>query len=92
MLLRSVLLKTLRDQRRSLGWWVLGMVTLISVTVAFYPSFSEAPEFDDWRWIDYWDPVRLVVSFKRHVYKKALSELAPLIRETTTADLPLSPR
>jgi putative (di)nucleoside polyphosphate hydrolase len=53
---------------------------------------AEAPEFDDWCWIDYWDPVRLVVSFKRQVYKKALSELAPIIRETNTPDLPLSPR
>jgi putative (di)nucleoside polyphosphate hydrolase len=33
------------------------------------------PEFDDWRWIDYWLPVEEVVSFKRNVYKRALTEL-----------------
>jgi putative (di)nucleoside polyphosphate hydrolase len=39
----------------------------------------EKPEFDNWRWVDYWQPVREVVAFKRTVYKKALNELAPLI-------------
>ncbi len=46
-MLRSVLLKTLRDQRRSLTWWALGMVALIAVTVAFYPSLRDTPEFDE---------------------------------------------
>jgi putative (di)nucleoside polyphosphate hydrolase len=36
------------------------------------------PEFDRWRWIEYWDSLRLVVPFKRGVYEKALQELAPL--------------
>jgi len=57
-------------------WYLLrliadeGMVTLNS---------SERPEFDQWRWIDYWDPVTLVVAFKRSVYEQALKELAPYI-------------
>lgn len=33
------------------------------------------PEFDDWRWIDYWEPVERVVRFKREVYRRALTEL-----------------
>ena len=37
------------------------------------------PEFDDWRWVKYWQPVREVVYFKRHVYSQALEELAPLL-------------
>lgn len=40
---------------------------------------SERPEFDHWRWVDYWQPLREVVSFKRDVYKRALHELAPLV-------------
>jgi putative (di)nucleoside polyphosphate hydrolase len=36
------------------------------------------PEFDEWRWIDYWDAMREVVAFKRGVYLAALNELAPL--------------
>lgn len=38
------------------------------------------PEFDRWRWVDYWDPVSQVVSFKRQVYELALEELAPLMK------------
>jgi len=40
---------------------------------------SSRPEFDQWRWIDYWQPVEEVVPFKREVYNKALSELEPLL-------------
>ncbi|PID46911.1 MAG: RNA pyrophosphohydrolase [Proteobacteria bacterium] len=40
---------------------------------------SETPEFDGWRWVHYNRPVREVVYFKRMVYEKALSELAPLL-------------
>lgn len=40
---------------------------------------SDTPEFDRWRWVDYWYPVYAVVSFKRQVYRRALRELAPLL-------------
>ena len=36
---------------------------------------SDKPEFDCWRWVDYWDPVDEIVAFKRKVYKQALSQL-----------------
>lgn len=36
------------------------------------------PEFVEWRWADYWDPVREVIHFKRTVYRRALQELATL--------------
>jgi putative (di)nucleoside polyphosphate hydrolase len=34
------------------------------------------PEFDAWRWNDYWVPLELVIEFKRNVYEMALTELA----------------
>ena len=37
------------------------------------------PEFEAWRWNDYWVPLSQVIEFKRNVYKEALTELAPLI-------------
>jgi putative (di)nucleoside polyphosphate hydrolase len=40
---------------------------------------SAKPEFDAWRWVRYWYPLREVVYFKRHVYARALKELAPLL-------------
>jgi putative (di)nucleoside polyphosphate hydrolase len=42
-----------------------------------FDSTSE-PEFDQWRWSDYWEPVREVIYFKRPVYMQMLAELAPL--------------
>ena len=39
----------------------------------------EKPEFDDWRWVDYWTPAKEIVFFKRRVYEKALHELAPIL-------------
>lgn len=39
---------------------------------------TSEPEFDRWRWVDYWQPVKEVIYFKRPVYVKALHELAPL--------------
>jgi len=39
----------------------------------------EKPEFDDWRWVNYWTPTKEIVFFKRRVYEKALHELAPLL-------------
>jgi putative (di)nucleoside polyphosphate hydrolase len=37
------------------------------------------PEFDGWRWVDWWHPLTEVVEFKREVYQAALRELRPLI-------------
>ena len=39
---------------------------------------TSRPEFDDWRWVDYWSPVREVIYFKRRVYARALDELGRL--------------
>lgn len=37
------------------------------------------PEFDSWRWNNYWVPLDVVIEFKRNVYKDALNELASYI-------------
>jgi putative (di)nucleoside polyphosphate hydrolase len=37
---------------------------------------SEKPEFDAWRWHDYWVPLDSVIEFKREVYQQALQELS----------------
>ncbi|MFM2049975.1 MAG: hypothetical protein RL682_466 [Pseudomonadota bacterium] len=37
---------------------------------------TDHPEFDAWRWNDYWVPLDMVVEFKRGVYETALTELA----------------
>jgi len=41
---------------------------------------SPKPEFDAWRWHDYWVPMEAVIEFKRGVYQRALEELAPFLQ------------
>jgi putative (di)nucleoside polyphosphate hydrolase len=43
-----------------------------------FDTTPEPPEFDRWRWVEYWDPVREVIYFKRRVYRRALHELGVL--------------
>ena len=43
-----------------------------------FDQSDEEPEFDRFKWSDYWEPVREVVFFKREVYRRALQELAAL--------------
>lgn len=37
------------------------------------------PEFDDWRWVSFWYPVRQVIAFKRDVYRRAMREFMPIV-------------
>ncbi|VAW69551.1 Adenosine (5')-pentaphospho-(5'')-adenosine pyrophosphohydrolase, partial [hydrothermal vent metagenome] len=60
-------------------WFVLKLVG--DEETHFNLSTTEEPEFDNWAWVDYWRPVNDVVFFKRKVYKKALTELEPLLLE-----------
>lgn len=41
---------------------------------------STHPEFDAWRWNQYWIELDSVVEFKRKVYKQALTELSHLLK------------
>ena len=51
---------------------------------------TKSPEFDGWRWVSFWYPVRQVVSFKRDVYRRVMKEFAaillnePFIQPTVT--------
>ncbi len=40
---------------------------------------TKKPEFDAWRWHDYWIPLDAVIEFKRTVYEHALNELVRFI-------------
>ena len=40
---------------------------------------TDHPEFDAWRWNDYWVPLDMVVEFKRGVYELALTELSRFV-------------
>jgi ABC-2 type transport system permease protein len=44
-MLRSVALKTLRDLRRSIAWWSIGLVGLVVLQVAVYPTVRDDSDF-----------------------------------------------
>lgn len=39
----------------------------------------DRPEFDAWRWIEYWSALDHIINFKRDVYQRALAELEPFL-------------
>ncbi len=43
---------------------------------------TDHPEFDAWRWNDYWVPLEVVIEFKRGVYEMALTELSRYLPRT----------
>ncbi len=53
---------------------------------------SETPEFDSWRWVDFWYPAGHVVSFKRRVYERALRQFAPLVEDRCQVAVGRPPR
>jgi putative (di)nucleoside polyphosphate hydrolase len=65
------------------------MLRLLSSEDRLQLDTSDLPEFDRWRWVDYWQPVKEVIHFKRQVYVSALAELAPLL---FAEDIPPQPR
>ncbi|WP_422732633.1 RNA pyrophosphohydrolase [Microbulbifer magnicolonia] len=55
--------------------WYLLMLEAPESAISFNNGYK--PEFDHWRWVSYWHPLSKVVTFKREVYRRALTELAP---------------
>jgi len=56
-------------------------------------SVSGKPEFDHWKWVDFWHPVENVVFFKRRVYQCALSQLQsylPIVLESANNEASLN--
>ena len=58
-------------------WFLLRLISDDS-NISF--SNSKRPEFDSWQWVDDDKPMEIVIDFKRDVYKKALEELIPIIK------------
>ncbi len=67
-------------------WYILRLLTDEAV-VSF--DHSPQPEFDNWRWVDFWEPLESVVYFKRKVYQKAMTELGQILIEE---GMPISPK
>ena len=57
--------------------WLL--LQLTSPDSAIHFTASDTPEFDAWRWVEYWYPVDHVIHFKREVYVAALKEFESVV-------------
>ncbi len=57
-------------------WFLLRMQCAESA-ISF--DACDKPEFEAWRWVDYWYPPNDVIFFKRPVYRRALKQLEPLL-------------
>ena len=69
-------------------WFLL---KLVSEDQRIKLDMSLKPEFDHWRWVNYWFPLCQVVAFKREVYRQALLEFAPVIMKINHTGLILDP-
>jgi len=62
------------------------MLRLLSPESHLRFDTTPKPEFDRWRWVDYWFPLKNVIYFKRRVYRRALEELRPFLFPEAAAD------
>ena len=56
-------------------WYLLKLLDESKIKL----DISRRPEFDNWRWVDFWQPAEEVVDFKKKVYKMALQQFEPIL-------------
>lgn len=59
--------------------WFLLLLTASSSKINL--KNSEKPEFKDWLWVKYWDPLKQVIHFKKEIYAKVLKEFEPIVKQ-----------
>jgi putative (di)nucleoside polyphosphate hydrolase len=65
-------------------WFLLH---LLASEEEFDLAASRKPEFDDWKWVNYWHPTENVVFFKRRVYQCALAQLESCLLTSAKSDI-----
>jgi len=65
-------------------WFLLRLLTSEQ---QFDLSTSRKPEFDGWKWVNYWYPIEDVIFFKRRVYQCALAQLEPCLPTSAKSDI-----
>jgi len=56
-------------------WYLLKLLDESKIKL----DITKRPEFDSWRWVDFWQPAEEVVDFKQKVYKMALQQFEPIL-------------
>ena len=65
-------------------WWLL---RIQCSDERIRPDLAAEPEFDNWRWVEYWRPADEVVFFKRSAYREVLDEFEERVGLRIAADL-----
>jgi len=65
-------------------WFLLH---LLASEQEFDLSAAHKPEFDGWKWVNYWYPIEDVVFFKRRVYQCALAQLESCLPILAKSDI-----
>lgn len=58
-------------------WYLL---RLTSGDDAICLDATDSPEFSDWKWVDFWFPLKEVIEFKRDVYETVLTEFESIVK------------
>lgn len=66
-------------------WFLL---ELLSDDTSINMASTKFPEFDSWCWVNFWYPLRQVVSFKRNVYRRMMKEFFSFITSVQETTLP----
>lgn len=66
--------------------WFLLLLTNDDNKIAL--DSGKKPEFNDWRWINYWEPITQVIYFKRNIYLQVLQEFGSQIKSQLKITLP----
>jgi len=59
-------------------WFLFKLIDNVDISFKNDP----AEEFDDYRWASYWEPLELIISFKKTVYHNVLKFFEPIYKET----------
>ena len=57
-------------------WYIL---KLVAEEEEIQLNQTEHPEFDQWQWVNYWQPLNEIIYFKKNVYESALKELQKFV-------------
>jgi len=68
--------KKFRGQKQK--WFLFKLIDDVEISFKNDP----AEEFDDYKWASYWEPLELIISFKKTVYQNTLKFFEPIYKET----------
>ena len=67
----NFLLRDFKGQKQK--WFLFKLIEETQINL----NNENNPEFDEFKWVDYWKPLEEIIEFKRDIYEKVLTEFEP---------------